>query len=225
MIKIVLAVLLLSTGALAQVRFDVKNASKTYDVRIEVEKCDNKICEGKVTYTLFKKNQPAPFQVFKLDDTSFMLGDDDEPSVNVTRLYDEQSAVSFGDYNFDGIEDLALCDGKNSGYGMPSYQIYLFSSRAKRFVNNPFFTELTQGEGLGMFEVDAKKKVLGTFSKSGCCWHVTREFAVINDRPRKVLEIVEDATIANEKKVKITTSILVNGRWRRTVKYVPRVEQ
>src|SRR5438067_10822237 len=179
MIKIFLAVLLFSTGAVAQVRFDVKNASKTYDMRIEVEKCQNHICEGKATYTLFKKNNLTQFQVFRLAATEFMLGDNDKPSVNVTKLYDEQSAVNFGDYNFDGIEDLALCDGTNSGYGMPSYQIYLFSPRAKRFVNNPFFTELTQGEGLGMFEIDAKRKVLSTFGKSGCCWHVTREFAVI----------------------------------------------
>jgi len=206
-------------------KFEVKNASKTYDVLIEIEKCENKICEGKVTYTLFKKGSTVPFQMFRFDDTSFMLGDNDRPSANTTRLYDEQSAVSFGDYNFDGIEDLALCDGRNGGYGMPSYQIYLFSQGVKKFVNNKWFTELTQGGGLGMFEVDVKRKVIGTFSKSGCCWHMTREFSVINNRPKKVLEISEDATIANEKKVRITTKKLVNGRWRMSVKYVPRAEQ
>jgi len=54
---------------------------------------------------------------------------------------------------------------------------------------------------------------------------MTEEFAVVNNRPQKVLEIEEDATIANEKKVKITTKRLVNGRWRKTVRYVPRVRQ
>lgn len=214
MIKVFLAVLFFSTSAAAQIKFDVKNASKLYDVRIEVEKCEDKICEGKATYTLFKKNSTAPFQVFRLDNTSFLLGDNDQPSVNVTRLYDEQSAVSFEDYNFDGVDDLALCDGTNGGYGMPSYQIYLFSARAKKFVHSEPFTELTQGK-LGMFEVDVKRKRLSAFSKSGCCWHMTEEFAVINNRPRKVLEIVEDATIADEKRVKTTTKRLVNGRWRR----------
>jgi hypothetical protein len=224
MIKILITSLFFCTCACAQVKFEVKNASKTYDVLIEVEKCEDKICEGKVAYTLFKKGRTVPFQVFKLDDTSFMLGENNRPSVNVTKLYDEQSAVSMSDYNFDGIEDLALCDGRNGGYGAPSYQIYLFSPRTKKFVQSRSFTDLAQGEGLGMFEVDVKRKMLSTFSKSGCCWHVTREFSVVNNRPRKVLEIVEDATIADEKKVKITTKRLVNGRWRKTVRYVPRVD-
>src|SRR5262249_48166261 len=155
--------------------------------------------------TLFKKNSRQPFQAFKLDNTSFMLGDNDKPSVNVTRLYDEQSAVTFADYNFDGIDDLSLCDGKKGGYGMPSYQIYLFSVRANKFVHSEPFTQLSQEGKLGMFEADAKRKRLTTFSKSGCCWHMTEEFDVVNNRPRKVLEVVEDATIADEMRVKIIT--------------------
>jgi hypothetical protein len=225
MIKILLTILLFSTCVAAQSKFEVKNASKLYDVRIEVEKCENQICEGKVAYTLFKKNSNHPFQIVRLDDTSFMLGDNDKPSVNATRLYDEQSAVSFADYNFDGVDDLALCDGQNGGYGMPSYQIYLFSGRANKFVHSEPFTELSQEGRLGMFEADAKRKRLRTLSKSGCCLHTTEEFTVVNNRPKKVLEIVEDATIADRKHVKIITKRLVDGRWRRTVKYVPRVEQ
>lgn len=222
--KIFFVMLLSCTCAAAQIKFEVKNASKLYDVQIEVEKCENKICEGKVTYTLFKKNSTAPFQTFRLDDTSFMLGDDDKPSINITRLYDEQSAVSFADYNFDGIQDLALCDGTNGGYGMPSYQIYLFSKRTNKFVHSAAFTGLSQEGRLGMFDLDAKRKRLRALSKSGCCWHMTEEFIVINNRPKKVLEIVEDATIGDEKKVKIITKRLVNGHWRQTIKYVPRVE-
>src|SRR5687767_3097924 len=126
MIKILLTSLLFCTCAAAQVKFEVKSASKFYDVEIEVESCEDKICEGPVTFTLFKKNHLSPFQVFKLSDTSFMLGEIDQPSANITRLYDEQSAVNFSDYNFDGVEDLSLCDGRNGGYGMPSHQIYLF---------------------------------------------------------------------------------------------------
>jgi hypothetical protein len=225
MIKVLLTILLFCTCAAAQVKFEVKNASKLYDVEIEVEGCEDKICEGRVTYTIFKKNHLSPFQVFKLPDTSFMLGDNDQPSANITRLYDEQSAVSFSDYNFDRIEDLSLCDGRNGGYGMPSYQIYLFLPRAGRFILSEEFTELSQEGRLGMFERDARRKRLRTSSKSGCCLHMTEEFVVVNNRPKKVLEIVEDATIPDEKRVKITTERLVRGRWRTTTKYVPRVEQ
>jgi len=225
MIKVLLTILLFSTCAVSQIKFEVKNASKLYDVLIEVERCEDKLCDGRVTYTLFKKNSKQAFQTFKLDDTEFLLGDNDKPSVNVTRLYDEQSAVNFADYNFDGIEDLSLCDGRNGGYGMPSYHIYLFSPRAKKFTLSEPFTELSQEGRLGMFEADAKRKRLRTLSKSGCCLHTTEEFVVVNNRPKKVLEIEEDATIADRKRVKITTKRLVGGHWRRTVKYVPRVEQ
>jgi hypothetical protein len=225
MIKVLLTILLFCTCAAAQVKFEVKSASTLYDVKIEVESCEDKICEGKATYTLFKKKSAVPFQVFELADTSFMLGENDQPSANITRLYDEQSAVSFSDYNFDGIEDLSLCDGRNGGYGMPSYQIYLFSARAGRFILSEDFTELSQEGRLGMFERDARRKRLRTSSKSGCCLHMTEQFVVVNNRPKKVFEITEDATIPDQKRVKITTKRLVRGRWRTTTKYVPRVEQ
>jgi hypothetical protein len=76
-----------------------------------------------------------------------------------------------------------------------------------------------------MFERDARRKRLRTSSKSGCCLHMTEEFVVVNNRPKKVLEIVEDAMIPDKKRVKITTKLLVRGRWRTTTKYVRRVEQ
>ena len=214
--------LLFCSAAFAQHRFDIKNASKDFDVRIEVAKCDNDICEGAATFTLFKKGESKPFQIFRLANTTFLLNKDKNPSVNRTLLYDEQSAVNFGDYNFDGKEDLALCDGTNGGYGMPSYRVYLFSTQRRRFINSPALTRLAHGESLGMFEVDAGKRVLRTFAKSGCCYHVTREFSVVNNSPRKVLEVIEDATIPDEKKVKVTTRKFVNGRWRTQVKYEPR---
>jgi hypothetical protein len=225
MIKILFCMLLFCTCAAAQIKFEVKSASKLYDVKIEVERCEDKICEGKVTYTLFKKKSATPFQAFELPDTSFMLGENDQPSANITRLYDEQSAVNFSDYNFDGIEDLSLCDGRNGGYGMPSYQIYLFLPRAGRFILSEEFTELSQEGRLGMFERDARRKRLRTSSKSGCCLHMTEEFVVVNNRPKKVLEIEEDATIPDKKRVKITTKRLIGGRWRTTTKYVRRIEQ
>lgn len=203
----------------------MKGASKDYDVRIEVAKCEDDICEGKATFTLFKKGESKPLQIFRLADTSFLLDAKNSPTANKTLLYDEQSAINFGDFNFDGMQDLALCDGKQGGYGMPSYQIYLFSRGVNKFVFSPAFSKLVHGVNLGMFEVDAKRKVLRTYSKSGCCFHETEEFSVVSDRPRKILEITEDANIADEKRVKVTTKRFVNGRWRTTIKYLPQTER
>ena len=80
------------------------------------------------------------------------------------------------------------------------------------------------GKHLGMFAVDKEKKLLHTFDKSGCCWHITEEFSVVNNAPKKVSEVVEDATINDQTKVKIITKKLVNGKWQTKVKMVARKE-
>ena len=215
-------ILLCCAATFAQKNFDIKDASKNYNVRIEVAHCEDDTCDGKLKVSLFKKSQSKPFQIFSLGDTAFML--EEAQRSNSKMMYDYQSVVFLEDYNFDGAEDLAIRDGDNSGYGGPSYQVYLFSKTAGKFVRSSPLTNLAQGEYLGMFEVDKKKKRLRTFSKSGCCWHQTKEFSVVGNRPKKVFEETEDATIADEKKVKITTKMLVGGRWRTRVKYVKREE-
>jgi len=207
--------MLLTGTALAQEKFEIKNASKLYDVKLEVDKCEDEMCEGKAAVTLYKKNSKTPFQVFRLPATSFMLNDDGSAPVNETRLYDQQSAFNFGDFNFDGVDDIALCDGQNGQYGAPSYQVYLFSPRSGKFVRNAGLTVLGQ-DYLGMFEVDKKRKIISTTSKSGCCWHKFEEYRMVNNRPVKVFEEEEDAGFPDG--VKTTTRRLVKGRWKKTVK-------
>lgn len=216
--KIIFTTLLLSLNAFAQTGFEVKNASGLFDVRITVEKCDESFCEGKTTYTLFEKGQKKVFQKFDFENAVIQLGEDQKPLANITLLYDEQSALTFGDFNFDGVKDLALNDGNNSGYGMPSYQVYLFSKAQKKFVRSSSFTKLSQEEGMGMFEVDARKKMLYTFAKSGCCWHQTQGFSVVKNRPVRVYEVIEDATGGTDY-VKITTKELIKGKWQTRVKH------
>jgi hypothetical protein len=221
--KIVFVILLFAINTFAQQKFDIKNASKDFDVKIEVAKCDDGFCEGKAKFSFFRKNADKPFQIINLPDTQLWLDKNGAAQANVTLRYDEQSAVNFDDFNFDGFQDVAVCDGRNGGYGMPSYQVYLFSKRQNKFVRSPAFTKLGQGY-LGMFEINKKKKMLFAFSKSGCCWHQTEGFSIVGNRPKKVFEEIEDATIPDEKKVKVTTKTLVGGRWRTSVKYVKREE-
>ena len=211
---------MLCLPALAQKTFDLKDASKYFDIKIKVAKCEDGFCSGKASFSFYKKGGTTPYQVINLDDTQIQLDESGNAQANISMLYDNQSAVNVGDFNFDGMEDVAICDGANGSYGGPSYKVYLSSKSAGKFVYNKAFSDL--GGHLGMFEVDAKKKVLRIFDKSGCCWHVTEEYSVINGKPVKVFVEEEDATIPDETKVKITTKTLVKGKWQTKTKLVKR---
>lgn len=208
--------------AVARQEFELKNASEYFDIKISVVSCEEYSCSGAATFSFYKKGGVAPYQVIKLPETYIQLGEDGIPNVNKTLLYDEQSVVNIGDFNFDGMEDIAICNGTYGSYNGPSYSVYLSSRAAKKFVYSNAFSKL--GERLGMFEIDEKRKVLTTFDKDGCCWHVTAEYTVIKGRPVKVLVVEEDATIPDETKVKITTKKLADGKWKSSVKYVKREE-
>ena len=50
--------------------------------------------------------------------------------------YGNQSVVRFDDFNFDGIVDLAIQNGREGGYSGPSFDIYLYSMAQKKFIAN-----------------------------------------------------------------------------------------
>ncbi len=212
--------LILCSSVMAQKTFELKDASKYFDIKIKVAKCDDGYCSGKASFSFYKKGGTTAYQVINLDDTQIQLDESGNAQANISMLYDNQSAVNVGDFNFDGMEDVAICDGAYGSYGGPSYQVYLSSKSVAKFVLSNPFSEL--GTNLGMFEVDKQKKVLRIFNKSGCCWHVMEEYSVVKNRPVKVFVEEEDATIADETKVKITTKNLVKGKWKTKVKYVKR---
>jgi len=202
----------------AQRTFDLKNASKYFDVKVRVAKCDDDYCSGRATFSFYKKGSSTPYQVIDLPDTLVQLETGGKPLVNDTLLYDEQSVIDVDDYNFDGMEDVAICTGGNGSYGMPSYNVYLSSRAAGKFVYNAALSKL--GSHLGMFTVDKKNKTIETFDKDGCCWHITERYKVVNDRPIKVFEEVEDATAdPNGKRIKVTTKTLVSSKWKTSVRY------
>jgi hypothetical protein len=217
--KIFLFVLLLSVPAFAQVKFEKGNASKNYNALMEVERCAEDTCGGKLKIELFRKSSAKPFQIINLEDSEFAI---EEAKINnAKRRYDYQSIIFFEDYNFDGIEDLSIRDGSNGAYNGPSYQIYLFSPQRGKFVHSPSLTRLAQSEYLGMFEVDKKKRVVRVASKGGCCMHRTEEFRVVNNRLVKVFEIYEEVEFwkENVSRMRIETSRLVRGRWQTRVRY------
>ncbi len=206
----------LTAFSFAQRTFTINNSSKNYNAKIQVQKCEDETCSGKGTIKLYGKNSTKPVQEFSSADLYFNLDNNKNPSSKM-ELYDEQSPVIFGDFNFDQNEDIAIRNGNNSGYGGPSYDVYVYNITRKKFVISKELTKLAS-TNLGMFEVDKARKRIKTSSKSGCCWHQSREFVV---RPNsgliKVYELEEDASKGDDF-VYVTEKKHINGKWTTTTK-------
>lgn len=209
----------LSSVAAAQ-SFQLRQASELYDAKIEVQ-CQQSECEGPAKITLYHKGSQQIFQDFQSDDLTMYLGKNQQPSVNVIQLYDEQSALIFDDFNFDGSQDLAIRNGNYGSYGGPTYDVYVFHRNKQQFVYSDELSSLTQ-ENLGMFQTDSEKKRIITFNKSGCCYHIRSEYQVV---PRQglqlVREFIEDITSSEGHKVQVTDRKLIKGKWQQSVKYYP----
>lgn len=219
---VIALILVFSSSAFAQKTFDLKDASKYFNIKVTVVKCDDMYCEGKATFSFYKKGATRPYQVINLPDTSIQLDDSGDALVNTTTLYDKQSVVNIDDYNFDGMDDVAICNGTNGSYNGPSYNVYLSNKATKKFVLDRAFTKLASH--LGMFTVDKTEKTLETFDKDGCCWHITERYEVVAGKPRKIFEETEDGRIADLTKIRITTKKLVSGKWKSSSKLVKREE-
>lgn len=223
--------LALATGHAARAQEQVKSgeASKKYDVTVRPGECgaskrggdDETAGEDSVParVQIFRKGSKTPFQVLCLPSVwvnSEQFAYSPETAARQRVLYDDEFSVVFDDFNFDGLEDLAVCNGRNGGYGGPSYTVFLFARRAGRFVESRALSRLNEGVYLGLFFPDPKAKTLTALSKSGCCYHETEVYKVVGDRPVLVEKVIEDATLgsgAPEGYLLVTTRKRVGRRW------------
>lgn len=200
----------------AQNNFIVKNGSANYTADITVENCNDDICSGNATIKLFDKKSTRQFQTLHSNDLYFFLDQNQKPTVNIIEIYNEQSPLIFNDFNFDGTEDIAIRNGNNSSYGGPSYDIYVFNITKKQFVLSEELTSLAT-DNLGMFQTDSVRERLITFSKDGCCWHITKEYEVVPKKGLvKVYELEEDSFGGDS--VVVIKRELINNNWKETVK-------
>jgi len=207
--------LVLCSSAIAQKTYEFRNSSKSYNVRLAIENCDENVCSGEGEFSIFRKGRKKPFQVLKTA-TEFRV--EGAKQLDPRIMHNYQHLVFFEDYNFDGVKDLAIRDGNHNFDDGPSYQIYLFSPKTKRFIHNRAFTNLNQTNYIGAMQVDEKKKVIRAFSRRYEKWESTEEFRVVRgNRLKKVYQKTEDYTDKN--RIKYTTKRLVKGKWQTNIRY------
>ena len=88
---LIFGVCVLSQTTQAQV-FEIKNASKRYDVKMTTNCMDNS-CDGQANIDLYLKGTTQHFQHFSSAELTMDLDETYKPSVNVVQLYGEQSAL------------------------------------------------------------------------------------------------------------------------------------
>lgn len=202
------ATMLLSVSSFAaQTGTKVIENSKRVDVRVTVDECSmNQVTKCPAKFAFYRVDATKPFQVITVD-TAFAAED---------AAHD----VIFGDFNFDGLEDVAISDGMDGGYITPSYQIFILSRTTNRYVHHEELSKLSQGPSMGLFDVDKRKRLLYTRWREGCCYFIKEGFDIINGKPRKVVKVIVDESSADRQWDVITTSKLVKGRWKTWTKRV-----
>ncbi|KAB1230691.1 XAC2610-related protein [Chryseobacterium viscerum] len=213
------AFLVLGPLCFGQYQFEVKNVSKSYSAIIKVENCYDSRCSGKGTVELFD-NRNSKVQSFVSDDLVLEIEESQKLTPGkMIQLTKPQNSVIIDDFNFDGTEDIAIRNGNMGNYSAASYDVYVFNSTRMAFVKSKELTELASNS-LDIFDVDAKRKRLIAYGRSGCCNFFTMEYAVI---PNKGLDMVfekeEDTT--NEGQVKVITKEKINNKWNTKTKVYP----
>lgn len=213
----------------AQETLKIQDASSKYDLVVQVEACGGEKqnnnpnnCSGRAHISIYRKSTKFPSQILHLRNVEVYTDTiAHNPKINTKprMLYEEEYSFVFEDFNFDGNEDLAICNGRNGGYGGPSYNVYLFNKQSNKFIENKRLSRLTEGGYLGLFFVDSKRKQLVTLSKSGCCYHETEKYKLANNRPFLVEKIIEEASGSDSGyDVVVTTRKLINGKWIKRVR-------
>ena len=203
--------------------FRLTRAAKRHDFVLRMlEACDEPSCEGPAQLLVYGKGQTKPLQTINLSNVVVSRQTDGgAPIAKAARGYDDEGVMNVGDFDFDGYEDFAVQTTDHEGsYGGPSYEVYLFEPKTGRFAYNDAMTGLAL-ESLGFFDVDAAHKRIRTFAKGGCCYHVLTTYEIQHDVPIAVARHTEDALNAVDGKMQIIDEQLVNGKWRKKIRYEP----
>jgi hypothetical protein len=132
--------------------------------------------------------------------------------------------VEMGDYNFDGHEDLAVPVDNAGSYWGPTFAILLYQPLNGHYVEAPLLSALTR-ENLGLFQVDAKRKLLTIYNKSGCCIHYKSDVSVGGDVPTVVSSELESIIYEHDTCRVVLERTLTNGKTKTTTRRCKKAEQ
>ncbi|UKT62538.1 XAC2610-related protein [Pedobacter mucosus] len=212
--SVICGLILLSLSVNAQYKFLANNASDKYKAKIFVQDCENTICSGKATIILYDKISDQEMQTFHSEDLSFSLTEKQNAKIGWLDLGKYQTPLIFGDFNFDGLEDIAIRNGANGAYSSPSYDVYLSSSNNK-FTLNEDLSKIAS-ENLGMFEIDKKTKLITISQKNGCCFQKHTSYKFDSKKGlSEVSSVIEDTSIGDD--VTVITQKVENGKIKRSV--------
>jgi len=207
------ALILLGPFCFGQYRFAIEDASGKYNAEVTVEECQTDACRNKAAIILFRKSGEKLQTLASGDFVMYFEKEVKPSSTGVTTLTHgmvHDDPVVFGDFNFDGTEDVAIRNGSGGNYGSASFDVYVFNSTKKQFVLSKELTEIASSYQ-GMFDVDSKRKRLTTYARSGASLHYTYEYQVI---PNKGLDLVyEKISDFSDEKTKVTVREKINNKW------------
>ncbi|MCZ4245626.1 XAC2610-related protein [Pedobacter punctiformis] len=211
---LVFATPFLSNCAIAQYKLADHSSSEKYEAKINVENCIDGLCSGKATIILSDKITGKEIQTFRSNDLDFSLKTNQDPKTSTVELGKYQSPLIFGDFNFDGNEDIAIRNGSKSAYNDPSYDVYIFDGKNK-FALDKELTTLASSNS-GMFKIDRKSKQLSVYKKDGCCYNKTTNYRLdVKKGLLEVSSVIEDSSIGDY--VTVITQKLVDGKTKRTI--------
>lgn len=207
------ALLLLGPLCFGQSRFVVEDASAKYNAEISIEKCESDYCKNKASIIIFSKSGEK-IQTLASEDCALHFEEGIKPSntgvVKLTNGMLHDDPVVFGDFNFDGTEDVAIRNGSGGNYGSASFDVYVFNSTRKKFVASKELTELAS-DYQGMFDVDPKRKRLKTYARSGNSLLYTYEYQVI---PNKGIDLVYEKIMDTSREPsKVTVREKIKNKW------------
>ena len=189
----------------------VPEISGAYAARILIDRCDQHVCEGPASISLFSLSTHEKVADLRSEDFRIGVSSNSDPDTDL--IADTVGGeIAIGDFNFDGHDDVAIHNGYHGSYGYASYDVYTYDAINQVYALNADLTRLTGGEYLGMFRVDKKRRRLLTLNKAAD--RVMFSFEFISDI-RGVKKVCEKDEIwdMQRHRVNVTVRTLRKNGW------------